>query len=535
MPEPIRYDLLREPWIPCERRDGSLTLVGIEEALLGAHTFEGVHDESPLVTATLHRLLLSILQRVFLPKNMDDWLALWQAPSFDAAKVGAYLARWKHRFDLFDSERPFLQVPRLAEVLLAERGSEPEPTLAWRLALETSRYSGATSLFEALPDEPTLDPARAARSLLAYLGYTPGGRIQNESESWKGGNLRGGAIVLVRRETLHRTLLCNLLWQRARDVKDLPPWERDTPTQRAARVPYGPADLLVWQSRRVQLLPKRSEEDGTISIRNVITAAGERFDADIPDPMFGYIVRDPKKPAFAVRIEAERSVWRDSAALFDGTTNAVVFRRPDACTQLAELVRAGEIPPASHFQTEILGLASDQAAIDLWRADRMPLPTTLLTDGRRVSALRDALGLAEKLGRNLDYIVLGTLAENALAPSEREAHKDDIRKLKQALGAMPIYWARLGQAFVPWIDDLGGAEDLDAVGVTWTRTLRETARAVVREAATRLGSGARALQAGAKAERALRRVLFEVLGSDPEAPGTVTTATHETTTEGASA
>lgn len=535
MPDPIHYDLLREPWIPCERPDGSRTLLGIQEVLIEAHTFAGVHDESPLVTATLHRLLLAILHRVFLPKNIDDWLDLWSAPSFDAGKVGAYLAKWKDRFDLFDPERPFLQVAGLDKVLLAERGSAPEPTSAWRLALESSRYSGAINLFEAIPDEPPLDPGRAARALLAFLAYTPGGRIQNESESWRGGTLRGGAVVLVRGETLQRTLLSNLVWRRRHDVHDVPPWERPTSAQRVTRSPYGPVDLLVWQSRRVELIVESRGEQATPLVGKVITAAGERFDADNRDPMFGYIVRDKKKPPFPVRIEAERSVWRDSAALFDEATNEGGFRRPDACTQLAELVRAGEVAPQARFNVEILGLASDQAAIDLWRADRMPLPTTLLTDGRRVSALRDALSFAEDLGKKIDYVVLGALAENAIAPSEREAHKDDVRKLKQALGAMPSYWARLGQAFSPWLEILSETADLDAAVAAWTKTLRETAREVVRAAAKHLGTGARALQASAKAERALRRVLYDVFDNDAATATPFTIEVQDATKEGASA
>jgi CRISPR system Cascade subunit CasA len=533
MPEPIRYDLLHEPWIPCERPDGSHVLVGIEPALLEAHTLAALHDESPLVTATLHRLLLAILQRVFLPHSMEDWVALWETPAFDAGKIRAYLGKWRERFDLFHPERPFLQVANLREVLQKERGKDPEPTEAWRLSLEASRYSGATSLFETLPSERDLAPAHAARALLGFLGFTPGGRIQNESESWKSGPLRGGAIVLVRGATLQRTLLCNLVWESRRQPLDLPHWERESSTQRTARAPYGPIDLLVWPSRRVELLPQR-DGAGTASVRDVVTAAGERLESDTPDPMFGYVVRDPKRPPFAIRIETERSAWRDAAALFDATTGADAFRRPAACNQLAELVREGIVPREARFQVEILGLASDQAAIDLWRADRMPLPPALFTDGPRLSALRQALLRAEDLGRAIDFKVLGTLAENALAPSNRDAHKDDIRQLKHALGAMPTYWSTLGQSFGAWLDALGAADDLDAALTNWKRILRATARKVVVDAELHLGTGARALQAGAKAERMLRRVLREVLGNDLEATvGPAATMTK--TTEGASA
>jgi CRISPR system Cascade subunit CasA len=531
---PAHYDLLTESWIPCERPDGSRALVGIERALTEAHTFAALHDESPLTTATLHRLLLAVLQRVFMPRNLDDWLALWEAPAFDAARVREYLARFKERFDLFHPVRPFLQVANLREVLLKERGKEAEATEAFRLSVERSRYARATNLFEAFPAAPAVDPAQAARSLLGFLAFTPGGRIQNEAESWKAGSLRGGAVLLLRGETLHRTLLSNLIWDTRRDPNDVPPWERREPTRRTSRAPHGPVDLLVWPSRRVELLATR-DESGTISIREVVTAAGERFDADVPDPMFGYVVRDLKKPPLAIRIEVSRSVWRDATALFDAATGKDAFRRPAACTQLAELVRIGAVPRGARFQVEIFGLASDQAAIDLWRADRMPLPSPLLNDGARISALREALTLAEDLGRSIDYEVLGTLAGNALAPGAREAHKEDIGNLKKASGAMPAYWGTLGQAFPVWLDGLGISDDLDGHVASWKGTLRTTAREVVMKAADWLGTGARALQARAKSEQGLHRVLRRVLGANPDGNVTLpsgSAARPQSTTEG---
>ena len=162
----------------------------------------------------------------------------------------------------------------------------------------------------------------------------------------------------------------------------------------------------------------------------------------------------------------------------------------------------------------------------------MPLPPALFTDGPRLSALRQALLRAEDLGRAIDFKVLGTLAENALAPSNRDAHKDDIRHLKHALGAMPVYWSTLGQGFGAWLDALGSTDDLDAALTQWKCILRATARKVVVDAELHLGTGARALQAGAKAERVLRRVLREVLGNDL---GTTIGLTGTMTTEGASA
>ncbi len=397
-PDAFRFDLVHEPWIPCERRDGSRALVGLDVALVEAHTLAAVHDESPLATATLHRVLLAILHRVFAPRTIDDWRTLWESGRFDTGRVRAYFDTWRGRFDLFHVDRPFLQVGRLEDVVQRERGKAPEATAAFRLSLETSQHSAATQLFEPEPPDAAIEPAHAARALLGYLAFTPGGRIQNDAESRKSGNLRGGAVVLLRGSSLHETLLLNLIWRRERPAADVPPWERVDPIRRAVRSPCGLVDHLVWPSRRVRLVPTRDAR-GNVVVRDVVTAAGEDMDDQYADPMFGYVVRAPKRPPFAVRIDRDRGAWRDAGALFDLATGKGERRRPLACEQLAELISKSTIPRSARFSIDLLGLASNQASIRLWRAERMPLPPPLLVDGPRMAILRRALEEAEAARR----------------------------------------------------------------------------------------------------------------------------------------
>jgi CRISPR system Cascade subunit CasA len=122
MPEPpARFDLVEEPWLPCETPAGERIELGIRTVLHRAHELAALHDESPLVTAVLHRLLLAILDRALQPKTRDDWLALWRAERLPAAEIDAYLEKWKERFDLFHPKRPFMQVAGLEEKLLQDR------------------------------------------------------------------------------------------------------------------------------------------------------------------------------------------------------------------------------------------------------------------------------------------------------------------------------------------------------------------------------------------------------------------------------
>jgi CRISPR type I-E-associated protein CasA/Cse1 len=335
----------------------------------------------------------------------------------------------------------------------------------------------------------------------------------------------------LRGTTLKETLLLNLLCESSRRPDDLPPWERNEPLKKGSRAPCGLVDRLVWPSRRVELLPTRVS-DGAVLISEAITAAGECSEGDTPDDMFCYVVSDEKKPARAVRIEQDRAVWRDSAALVE-LAGDKAHRRPAACRQLAELILAGFVPPQARFRLDVLGLASDQARIKLWREEHLPLPAPLLVSRQRVATLRSAVSLAETLGSKIEHIVLRVLAENALAPNQRRADAKDVDRLRTSLGAMSSYWSGLGHNVGDWLDALGSAEDLDAALVGWKHTLRDTAWKVVVGAAERLGTGSRALQAGAKAEQMLRRVLREVLGNDFELTDG-RTVTMTSTTAGAS-
>jgi CRISPR system Cascade subunit CasA len=514
-----RFDLLREPWIPCERLDGSRVELGFEDTLLRAHDLAGVHDESPLATAMIHRLLLAILHRVVDgPRSFEEWGLLWDQRCFDAGQVGSYLARWRHRFDLFDADRPFLQVPRLAEVLFKERdGKEAEVLPGRRVALECSYYAGATWLLEHGGDEAGLTPAEAARAMLGFQGFGPGGRILNDSGYPKACPLRAGAVVLARGRTLWETLVLNLLVPDRSlppaSPDDAPAWEQAIPAERTKRTVRGWLDALTWQPRRVELLPQVAQ--GTLLVTGVVTGVGLETQGDWIEPMHALFVRDPKRGAEAVRFDPDRSPWRDATALFQASGVGGEHRRPAVCAQIAALVERDALTRSSLFTIDLYGLASSQAAIGLWRAERMPLPLGLLTDPERLNVVHEALRAADATEAALRGAVW-VLARHALASGARGPDKKDIGALVNRLDAKPRYWAALGALFDVFLRNVGDAEDAEAVLVAWKTAAVRGARRALEDAAQQLGTQARALQARALAERYLARELAEL--SAPPVP-----------------
>jgi CRISPR system Cascade subunit CasA len=507
---PPTFDLLTEPWIRCELLDGTTADFGIRDLFARAHELRTIADPSPLATIGIYRLLLAIMDRALAPTTRAEWVAVWEQRRLPEATLRTYLDRWSERFDLFHPERPFLQVAKLEAAMQARTGRQPERMQVWRMIMETSLHSaGTTHLFERMPQDPWVRPRDAARGLLGFLLFAQGGRITNEPESWSAGPLRSGAAVLVLGDNLAKTLKLNTLIRPERDHTDLPPWEKASSATRTTRSFLGPCDRFLFQSRLVEFFPEWS--NGEWVVREVVTGAGERCDDSAPEPMFAYWVRDPKKPPVAVRIAPDRSAWRDANALFDAATGAEQYRRPRAVQQAASLIEEGVLDPGAQLRLSLLGLASDQAKILLSRAEEMPAPRRLLTDPDCADALKRGLVLAEGVAHDLEYKALFVLCKRALAPGERDADKDDIRRLRESLGAMSLYWAALGGSFAKWIAEID--RNTEAALETWKQEIHRAAHASFATATQRLGVNARSLAAAAQAERTLHRLLHEHLRS----------------------
>ncbi|WP_441289010.1 type I-E CRISPR-associated protein Cse1/CasA [Sorangium sp. KYC3313] len=523
-PERPRFDLSREPWIPCETLAGARVELGFEEVLVRAHELACVHDESPLATAVIHRLLLAIVHRaVDGPRSTEAWEALWNQAHFDPARLRAYLDRFRHRFDLFDAERPFLQVPRLAEVLFAERqGKQAERTPVRRLALERSGYSGAAQLLEHGGDDAGLTPAEAARAMLGFLGFGPGGRILNDSGYPRACPLRAGAVVLARGTTLHRTLLLNLLilaqdrpLPGAGGPDDVPAWEQDMAASRTVRAVRGWLDALTWQARRVELIPHATAAGPVV--RDVVTGAGVEPEGDWIEPMQALLVRDVKRGAEPLRFDPDRSLWRDATALFEATDARKEHRRPAVCTQIAWLVENDILERAAGLTLDLYGLSSSQAAIELWRAERVPLPVRLLTDAGRVNVLGEALRAAHEAGSALRSGAWRA-ASAALASGERSPDKKDVGALVERLATEPRYWSTLGAWFDELVRRLGADEDTEAALRWWKAAARKATWSALDGGTRQLGANARALRARALAERTLAYELAKRFPETPSAP-----------------
>jgi CRISPR system Cascade subunit CasA len=532
------FNLIDEPWLPCTLADAAETRVelGIREALVRAAEIRELADASPLVTVSLHRLLLAILHRVYGPATREEWAALWQARAFDSA-LDAYLDGWRHRFNLFDVERPFYQT--------TEVGLEYAKTTATMVyGLTLGNY---VTLFDHTLDAapPALSPAEAARHLVAFQSFALGGLVSlqrgeppDKFKSADAAPLAKGAVVLVKGDTLFETLLLNLYRYNGPEgapflfdpAKDRPAWERDVPARAGEdRAPGGYFDLLTWQSRRMRLVP--AWDDGQAVVRQVVIMKGHQF----PD---GWHLRDhepmlafraiPKpasgqEPWMVLSLQRGRALWRDSLALFQSADGHVT--RPKMHDWVAQLRNYHD---RRQLAVDVHGMSIDRASVFFWRHERLPLPLTLLEKPDVASRLGRALDLAEQVGRlfrdGFDEIEreggkkvkvprpLHVFAEALAAPLDgMSPNPDTVKGLVASIAAADAYWPKLEVPFRRFIVDLAD-DDGEYSLPRWTVTLRDQARATFNNTIGDFDPSARAMKAEALARRLFEWRLGEILG-----------------------
>jgi len=497
------FDLLQSPWVPCIRDDGTPIELGLRDTLIQAHELRELHGESPLVTAALYRLLLVVLHRIFGPANTNEWAALWKAGHWDAARLDAYLARWRLRFDLFAPERPFYQSPdervKLKSVvsLIHDVASGNNPTLF-------DHHTEAGGI--------TLTAGQAARMLVAAQAFGLGG-LSGLPQKFTDAPCARGVIFLVQGETLFETLALNFVGYTddaplPRWPDDRPAWEMDDPFAPDRSVPRGYLDYLTWQNRRILLLPEATTEG--VVVRRVTIAPALRLESGILDPMKHYR-RHEKRGPLPLSFTEGRGLWRDSAVLF--RLHDEGYQPPRAFQWLAELVDADHLSKSQTRRCLALGMSKRQAKVNFYRSEWMPLPLAYLDDEELVEALETALGMAKRTARQL-WGATRTLATFILSPeadteSARRPVREDLDSLTHQWAVERRYWSRLEIPFRETMEAL--PEETEGALERWRETRLRTAWRAFDQVTDKLGHDPRTLKAVVRARDQLAAGLAKQL------------------------
>ena len=520
----VSFNLVDEPWLSCLNRAGTPEHpIGLRKLFQRSGDLAELRAPSPLATAALLRLLLAISHAALRgPKNNAERVHWWNYREEFLAKVDAYLTERHGCFDLFDEKQPFYQ----------EAG----------LRLRDARRITFISLELASPDnlglfDPPIDKATyaapaadAARYLVTRQAYTLGGLDRAQSNHY-GSQLRfenspplQGALVFVTGETLLETLLLNLVpyteqtpipW--TGEKPDAPIWERKKlPWGTGLRTPDGYLDYLTWTSGAVLLEPV--EEDGVLGVRAVHTCARNKVEprALEAEPFFAW--RPTKDGSMPLSLRAERSLWRDSGALFgfasdDKTREGQPPRLPGVLERLGEARGVGL--RAVRPSLLVIGAESERTrqAVHMWRAESLPLPRSVLEDTDTRELTEGAVRRGEAAGGRLRGALRAMAAHYLGFGRVSSPDPDNVDRLFRSWNAEEVYWPALEAPFRELLRQLRDDPDAgDAALAVWSEAVRDAARDAFDHAAEFLGDDAAALEARVHSERLLAGGLRQVLG-----------------------
>jgi CRISPR system Cascade subunit CasA len=495
------FNLVDRKWIPGMGSNGLIEEFSLRDVLIHAHTLHGIQGDSPLETAALYRLLLAVLHSALRgPRNRSAWNELWKRGRWEPELVNAYLDQWQPRFDIFDATYPFYQ--------MADERVKSKSVI--NLVVDMASGNNAV-LFDhhTESDGAVLSPAQSARALLVAQNFGLGG-LSGLEQKFTDGPWGRGVIFLVEGDNLFKTLALNLIAypdternNMSSSRSDRPAWENDNPYLPIRQIPEGYLDYLTWQNRRILLLPEGSEKFPIV--RSMTMAPGLRLDASVYDPLKLY--RDGKEEGkISTRFSEGRALWRDSASLF-GLKSQRGNHPPKSFFWLKDLAAGEYIPKEQTYRFMALGMANDQAKVEFFQEEHLPLPIAYLENDKLVEELATALQLAEDTRFALK-IASQWMAVLILAPKFDGKKWQEVDKITRTQaenliihwGVDPFYWQRLGIPFFQFLEDLPNQPQ--AVQ-SWQETLRRTAWDALEHAAGFAGDDASALKATVRARAAL--------------------------------
>lgn len=442
----LTYNLIDQPFIVV-LENGTPVPCSLRQVLLNAHRYTEISHPSPLACMALLRLTLAVLQRIFGAEPPSVQLLWWRDGHFPADSINTYLDRWLHRFNLFDTQQPILQ---LADFTL-EQSRRPITALLAEAASGNNKL-----LFDHSRDEtpPALDASAAAIALVAAQCFALGGG--RSAFQYTAHAPSATAILFAAQgDNLFQTLLLNLAPQSAAEHKaDLASWEREQPLRvedmrNGCRFFYtGPAQLYSMPSRSIRLHPENIGDE--IRVSWVSLASGATYDdqrGTLHDPMISYRY-DEKLGRFAMALSSERAFWRDYQALRPfANANTANWQAPTSINHAATLLRLLRLrqPVAAMLCAQ----ANDKAKVEFWRQEQFTLPTSLYHDESAWDLIRSALEVAEHAGTTLSAcsyrLACWQLSEDGKAEKKRAG------SLTESFPMKPFYWSRLEQAFREWL------------------------------------------------------------------------------------
>ena len=494
------FNLCNEPWIPVLYVSGQTQEVSLKQLFDESNSIRKIHSGDATTDVAILGVAVAIFFRAVL-ENTEEYGELYREPKKWIQNISSggseqlyfvqdYLKKYQDRFNLFDAERPFMQVADL-------HTSKGEVKPVSRLVLDSESEYFSMRAEQALT---SLSYAEAARYLVTVQAYdysgiksgavgdprVKGGRGYPIGVGWYGTTGK----IIIHGENLIETLLYCIDYEQLLNVEkvkgkshrialqDKPVWERELPDTAAPRAYKGgdptkykdepaPAagmcEILTWQSRRVRLFPENGRVTG------VLVSNGDKWlDRNTyTDPLTAY--RFSKNQSTQTHYvwmpqthSAERTLWRGADALLTRLSSSQEKQNKPA-TVIRQISSGKYFSPDTKTKIQLVGMVygTQSSIVEETIDESVTLELGILTEqGAEISAMvRDNIQLTMDAS-----IALGQYAGNLLRAAGKEY------EFRPSVTESILH--RMEDEFRSWLADLSVSDDVSAQAARWQSKVR---------------------------------------------------------------
>ena len=494
------FNLCNEPWIPVLYVSGQTQEVSLKQLFDESNSIRKIHSGDATTDVAILGVAVVIFFRAVL-ENKEEYGELYREPKKWIQNISSggseqlyfvqdYLKKYQDRFNLFDAERPFMQVADL-------HTSKGEVKPVSRLVLDSESEYFSMRAEQALT---SLSYAEAARYLVTvqaydYSGIKSGAVGDPRVKGGKGYPLGVGwygttGKIIVHGENLIETLLYCIDYEQLLNVEkvkgkshrialqDKSVWERELPDTAAPRAykggdptkykdepapAVGMCEILTWQSRRVRLFPENGRVTG------VLVSNGDKwFDRNTyTDPLTAYRFSKNQStqtnPVWMPKAHsAERTLWRGVDALLMRLDSSQI--KQDKPAPVIRQISSGKYFPAgAKANVQLVGMVygNQSAVIEGTIDESLSLELALLTEqGARISTT-----VRENIQITMDAaIALGQYAGNLLRAAGKEY------EFRPSVTESILH--RMEDEFRSWLADLSVSDDVSTQAAKWQSKVR---------------------------------------------------------------
>ncbi len=470
------FNVLDAPWIPVVCLDGSNELLGIRETLKRAPELREISVASPLEEYSLYRFLSVFLMDALRPEDLETIQELLEEGVFPADRIEEYISLCEREgafFDLFDENRPFLQMP-----YVKEWDRDPKPISS----IDCFQPSGNNHVhFEhEMPEKKTVSVDKAARLLLTIQQFCTAGAQGYPS----GVNASPPYFGVIKGESLFETLVYNLLPIQGITIPfDDPPviW-RATEAVESKKEVWSTSWLrgMIFPARRVRLIPPSEGQE----LSEIYLSQGENFkNKEIwTDPFVTYRLLDTGR--VPLRPKEEKPVWRSLYEIIDVNGNR-------ASQVLSQYTKMTDNPYA---KITFYGVETNQASYLHLMRHEIQFHRIITERTDIINFIAEAVKVAEILCGKLRHC----LCDEATVPEN------------VAVWATSRFYGLCEENFWKLCEDCAEADDVKVLYEQWCRDVGDFAMTAYSEAIERVHLRGKAMGIAAQQREKLKKEIYKI-------------------------